>query len=185
LFLLCGLGNRGSEYRHTRHNIGYLTIDRFSERFNVPVSKKLCGCRTGLYEEVLLAKPDTYMNLSGGPVASLMKRMSVKPEDLILIHDDLDMEFGRIKIKWNGRDGGHKGVRSVSDALQSPLFYRLKIGIGREMSAAPEDYVLSPFKKAEAETLIETLDTAVDALHTFLFEGKAKAMSMYNRGSAV
>jgi peptidyl-tRNA hydrolase, PTH1 family len=185
LFLLCGLGNKGPEYKHTRHNIGYLTVDRFAERFHVPVNRKLCGCRTGTYEDVLLAKPDTYMNLSGGPVASLMKKMNIKAEDLLLVQDDLDMSFGRIKIKWSGRDGGHKGVRSVIDALQTPLFYRLKIGIGRDTSMAPEDYVLSSFGPAEKGGLIEALDTAVDAIHTFLFEGKEKAMSMYNRGSVV
>ncbi len=183
MFLLCGLGNKGSGYVYTRHNIGYLVIDRFSERFNIPITRKLCGCRVGIHNNLLLAKPDTFMNLSGGPLSVLMKKMDIALEDLILIHDDIDMEFGRMKIKWDGRDGGHKGVRSVIEALQSLLFYRVKIGIGRDPSMLPEDYVLSRFKEEETETLGEALDRTVDALHTFLFEGKDKAMSMYNRSS--
>jgi peptidyl-tRNA hydrolase, PTH1 family len=181
LFLLCGLGNKGSEYQYTRHNIGYLVIDRFSEKFRIPVKKKICGCRIGTHENVILAKPDTFMNISGSPVASLAGKMGIRPEDLILIHDDLDMDFGKIRIKQNGGDGGHRGVRSVADALQSRLFYRVKIGIGRNPFMEPEDYVLSGFKKEEREILIESLDRAADAIHTFIFESKEKAMSMYNK----
>jgi peptidyl-tRNA hydrolase, PTH1 family len=181
LFLLCGLGNKGAAYKYTRHNAGYLAIERFSERLHFALTKKQCGCRTGTYRDVLVAKPDTFMNLSGGPVSDLMTKMAVKIEDLVLVHDDLDIELGKLKIKWNGRDGGHKGVRSVVEAIQSPLFHRIKIGIGRDLSMEPEDYVLSPFRHDEAETLSDVLDTAADAIHTFLFEGKQKAMSMYNR----
>lgn len=183
MFLLCGLGNKGLEYKHTRHNIGYLVVDRFSERFDVSLKKKVVGCRIGMYRDVVLAKPDTFMNLSGGPVSALMTRMTIGLDGLILVHDDLDMEFGKIRIKSNGRDGGHKGVRSVMETLRSGLFYRVKIGIGRDPAMAPEDYVLSRFREEEAETLAETLDRAVDAIHTFIFEGKAKAMSMFNRSS--
>jgi PTH1 family peptidyl-tRNA hydrolase len=181
LFLLCGLGNKGSEYAFTRHNIGYLVVDMYSERFKIPVQKRLCGCRVGESEELILAKPNTYMNLSGGPVASLAQRKSVPPEGLVIIHDDIDMDFGRIRIRWNGSDGGHKGVRSVADALRSPLFFRMKIGIGRNPVIPPEEYVLSRFQGEEAKDLADILDRAVDALHTFVFESKEKAMSMYNR----
>ena len=181
MFLLCGLGNKGSEYAFTRHNIGYLVVDRFSERFNIPIRKRLCGCRVGESEQVVLAKPNTYMNLSGGPVASLAQRKSVPPESLIVIHDDIDMDFGRLRIRWDGRDGGHKGVRSIVGALQSPLFFRMKIGVGRNPVIPPEEYVLARFQGEEAEDLADILDRAVDALHTFIFESKEKAMSMYNR----
>jgi len=121
------------------------------------------------------------MNLSGGPVASLAQRMSVPLEGLVIIHDDIDMDFGRIRIRWNGRDGGHKGVRSVANALQSPLFYRMKIGVGRDPVIPPEEYVLARFNREESEELADVLDRAVDALHIFVYEGKEKAMSMYNR----
>jgi peptidyl-tRNA hydrolase, PTH1 family len=181
LFLLCGLGNKGSEYQFTRHNIGYLVIDRFSEKFHIPVKKKVCGCRIGMHENVLLAKPDTFMNISGPPVSLLATKMGITPEDLIIIHDDLDMEFGKIRIRLNGGDGGHRGVRSVADVLQSKLFYRVKIGIGRSPFMEPEDYVLSGFKEEERAVLIESLDRAADAIHTFIFESKEKAMSIYNK----
>ncbi len=181
MFLLCGLGNKGSEYRYTRHNVGYLVIDRFSEKFHIPLKRKISGCKVGMDENMLLAKPDTFMNISGVPVSSLMGKMGLKPEDLILIHDDLDMEFGKIRLKLNGGDGGHRGVRSVVEALQSKLFYRVKIGIGRDPFAEPEDYVLSRFKTDEANVLTESIDRAVGAIHTFVFEGKEKAMSIYNR----
>ncbi|OQC47089.1 MAG: Peptidyl-tRNA hydrolase [Deltaproteobacteria bacterium ADurb.Bin026] len=182
MFLLCGLGNKGFEYSYTRHNIGYLVVDRYSERFKIPLTKNRCGCKTGINDNIVLAKPDTYMNLSGTPVSLLMRKMNISPDDFILIHDDLDMDFGRIKIKWNGGHGGHKGVSSVVDALQTNLFHRLKIGIGRSPFMTPEDYVLSRFQQDDAETLNESIDIAVEALHVFVYEGKAKAMSMYNRG---
>ena len=181
MFLLCGLGNKGSEYAFTRHNAGYLVIDRFSERFRIPLRKRLSNCKVGESDQVIVAKPNTYMNLSGGPVASLVQRMSISLEALIIVHDDVDMDFGRIRIRWNGRDGGHKGVRSVASTLQSPHFFRMKIGIGRNPAIPTDEYVLSRFTGEEAEELADILDRAVDALHTFVYEGKEKAMSMYNR----
>jgi PTH1 family peptidyl-tRNA hydrolase len=181
LFLLCGLGNKGAGYRYTRHNAGYLVLDRYADRLGISINKKVSKCIIGEIENLILAKPDTYMNLSGGPLSSLLRKQKVSLEDLVIIHDDLDMEFGRIKIRWNGSDGGHKGVRSVVEFLGSPLFHRLKIGIGREPVLSPEEYVLTRFKKEELEPLSEILDTAVDALHTLVTESPAKAMSLYNR----
>ncbi len=181
MFLLCGLGNKGAGYRYTRHNIGYLVLDRYAERFRISISKKVSKCIVGERDNLILAKPDTYMNLSGGPLSSLVRKQKVPLDKLVLIHDDLDMEFGRVKIRWNGSDGGHKGVRSVTESLGSSLFHRLKIGIGRDPMLAPEEYVLTRFKREELEPLSEILDTAVDALHTLVTESPAKAMSLYNR----
>jgi peptidyl-tRNA hydrolase, PTH1 family len=181
LFLLCGLGNKGGGYAHTRHNAGYLVVDRFSEKHRIPVNKKLCGCRVGMSNDIILAKPDTFMNLSGKPVSSLINEMGLSLEDILVVHDDLDMEFGKIKIKWNGRDGGHKGVRSIADAVRSGSFYRMKIGIGRDPFMASEDYVLSKFSGDDLDILTDAMDRAVEAAHTFFFESKEKAMSMYNK----
>ena len=181
MLLLCGLGNKGAAYKYTRHNIGYLVLDRFAARLGISVTKKASKCIIGEGNGLILAKPDTYMNLSGGPVISLMKKNHILPESLILVHDDLDMEFGRIRIRWNGSDGGHKGVRSVIEFLGSPLLYRVKIGIGRDPVLPPEEYVLTRFKEEELGPLSEVLDSAADALHTFVTEGPAKAMSLYNR----
>ncbi|HVN97290.1 MAG TPA: aminoacyl-tRNA hydrolase [Syntrophorhabdaceae bacterium] len=181
MYLLCGLGNKGSEYVHTRHNIGYLVIDRFSERFNIPLNKKQSGCRIGLTQGLILAKPETYMNLSGEPLSKLIQKMNIDIADLVLIHDDLDMEFGKVRIRWNGRDGGHKGVRSVIERLGSAEFHRIKIGIGRNPAMAAEEYVLRRFEREELEALNEALDTAAEALNTFVRDGSARAMSIYNR----
>ena len=181
MFLICGLGNRGASYAYTRHNIGYLVVDRFSDRYHIPLNKKASGCVVSRDGDVLIAKPDTYMNLSGGPVASLMKRKGVTPGELVVVHDDLDMEFGKMKIRWGGSDGGHKGVRSIIDALQSPLFFRIKLGIGRDPVMLPEEYVLSRFPEEAIGDLVDVLDRAVDALHLFLNEGGEKAMNTYNR----
>jgi len=181
VFLLCGLGNKGSEYAGTRHNVGYLVVDRFSEALKVPFSKKLSGCRIGYSESLILAKPLTYMNLSGGPVFSLMKKMDISVEDFLLVHDDLDMELGRIRIRLGGSDGGHKGVRSVIETLGSSQFYRLKLGIGRDPGVEPEEYVLSHFGDHEMKIMNETIETAIEAARIFIFDSKSKAMSMYNR----
>lgn len=121
------------------------------------------------------------MNLSGEPLSRLIKKMNIDIADLVLIHDDLDMEFGKIRIRWNGRDGGHKGVRSVIQCLGSDQFYRVKIGIGRNPAMAAEEYVLRRFEREEFKMLNETLDTAADALHTFVRDGSAKTMSIFNR----
>lgn len=181
MHLLCGLGNKGSEYSFTRHNVGYLVIDRFSERFRIPVRKKDSGCRIGLKDDLVLAKPDTYMNLSGGPIARLAGKLKVPPDRTIVIHDDMDMDFGRMRIRLGGRDGGHKGVRSVIESLGGREFWRLKIGIGRNPSMPAEEYVLSRFDGDEAGELAEIIDIACDALKVFVFEGGSKAMSLFNK----
>jgi PTH1 family peptidyl-tRNA hydrolase len=161
--------------------MGYLVIDRYAERFEISVNKKATKYIIGETSNLILAKPDTYMNLSGGPVSSLVRKHKIPLDNLVLIHDDLDMDFGRIKIRWNGSAGGHKGVRSVIELLGSPLFHRMKIGIGRDPVLSPEEYVLIRFRKDDLEPLSEILDTAVDALHTLVTDGPAKAMSLYNR----
>jgi peptidyl-tRNA hydrolase, PTH1 family len=181
LYVLCGLGNKGPAYKNTRHNVGYLVLDRFSERFNVGFSRKLAGCIIGEDGDVLLAKPDTYMNLSGGPLSSLMRKRNIAPAALVVVHDDLDMEFGRMRIRWDGGDGGHKGVRSIAECLHTYDFHRIKVGIGRDNELPPEEYVLSRFKPAEREVLDAALDRTVEALHIFVSEGKEKAMNQFNR----
>jgi peptidyl-tRNA hydrolase, PTH1 family len=181
LHLLCGLGNKGSEYTFTRHNIGYLVVDRFSERFKIPLKKKDSGCRIGLKDDLILAKPDTFMNLSGSPVTKLVRKFSVPPDSIVVIHDDLDMEFGKMKIRLGGRDGGHKGVRSIIESLGTQDFYRLKIGIGRNPAVPAEEYVLSRFEYERQHELAEIIDVACEALDVLVCEGGPKAMSIYNK----
>jgi PTH1 family peptidyl-tRNA hydrolase len=176
------LGNKGSAYSFTRHNLGHLVVDRCSERFGIPLKRKIAGCRVGLGEGIALAKTETFMNLSGPPVAGLIAHMKLNLSDLMVAHDDLDMDLGRLRIRRDGRDGGHKGVRSIIEALGSREFYRLKLGIGRHPAMPAEEYVLSRFAAGESDLLAEIIDLAADAVRTFLEEGEAKAMSLYNRG---
>ena len=181
MLLLCGLGNSGAAYRNTRHNMGFLAIERFSKSLSAPMSRKVAGCVVGEIASALLARPDTFMNLSGGPVAALMKRRNIPPENLVVVHDDLDMEFGRLRLKWDGGDGGHKGVRSVAEHVGTSQFLRVKIGIGRDPVVPPEEYVLSRFKPTEADALAEALDRAVEALGVVVAEGRNRAMNLFNR----
>jgi len=181
LFLLCGLGNRDFRYFNTRHNAGYLVVERFSERYGIPLDKRIYNCIAGIKDNIVIAKPYTYMNLSGRPVAAIVKAFNIKNEEMMIVHDDLDIEFGRIKIKWDGSDGGHKGVRSVIESLGTKDFYRLKVGISRDPVMAPEEYVLSNFRKDEERLLNDVLDMAAEALYIFIHEGKEKAMSIYNK----
>jgi PTH1 family peptidyl-tRNA hydrolase len=161
--------------------MGYLVLDRFSEKRGTSLSGKMAGCIVGETDGAVLARADTFMNLSGGPISSLMRRKNIPPDHLMVVHDDLDMEFARMKMRWNGGDGGHKGVRSIAEALHTTLFYRIKIGIGRDPAQTPEDYVLSRFRGEEAAALDEALDRAAEAIDTFLREGFEKAMNLYNR----
>lgn len=183
MYLVAGLGNKGARYAYTRHNIGYLVVDRFADRFSIALKQRVFGCVVGKdhKEDVLLAKADTFMNLSGGPISSVLGWAGIPREQLIVVHDDMDMDFGRIKIRWNGGDGGHKGVRSITETFGSPFFYRIKVGIGRDPVMAPEDYVLSRFPKDRIGELVEVVDRVVDAIHVFVHEGKEKAMNEYNR----
>ena len=181
MLLLCGLGNSGAAYRNTRHNMGFLAIERFSKSQSVPMSRKVAGCVVGETASALLAKPDTFMNLSGGPVAALMKKRNIPAENLVVVHDDLDMEFGRLRLKWDGGDGGHKGVRSVAERVGTSQFLRVKIGIGRDPVAPPDEYVLSRFKPTEAAVLAEALDRAVEALGVVIAEGRDRAMNLFNK----
>ena len=181
MFLICGLGNKGAAYRYTRHNAGYFVLDRFSDKIGVPLSKKVAGCLVGEADGVLLAVADTYMNLSGGPISALMRKRHVLPEQLLVIHDDLDMEFARMKMRWDGGDGGHKGVRSLTEALHTPLFYRIKIGIGRDPTMLPEDYVLSRFTPDEVVALVPLCEKAGDAINVFIAQGGERAMNLCNR----
>lgn len=181
MFLVCGLGNKGGAYRYTRHNVGYLVLEMFSEKRGIPLSKKVAGCIAGEEDDLLLARADTYMNLSGGPISALMRKKRIAAEQLLVVHDDLDMDFSRMKIRFGGGDGGHKGVRSLIEALHTREFFRMKIGIGRDPAMMPDEYVLSRFRPDELPALSEVCERAVDAVDVFLAQGAEKAMNLFNK----
>ncbi len=184
-FLVVGLGNPGREYRGNRHNVGFMTIDRCCEAFGIKIgkvqAKALIGNGSWQDRKIILAKPQTYMNLSGDAIGSLMRYYKVPLEQLIVAHDDLDLPVGTLRLRPGGGSAGQKGVESTIQKIGTPNFPRLRIGIGRppgQMDAAA--YVLQDFSKADQEILFPTLDRAVEAVKVFLLNGLEAAMNQFN-----
>jgi PTH1 family peptidyl-tRNA hydrolase len=182
--LIVGLGNPGPNYSWTRHNAGFIVLDRFAALAAIPVNKKSFA---GLYGEgnlkgnrLLLLKPQTYMNLSGRSVAAALRFHKLETSDLLIIHDELDIPFGQIKLKEGGGHGGHNGLRSLHQELGNGDYPRLRIGIGKPLHGDMADYVLSNFSKNELAGLPRLVDGVVDALEMFITEGLPKTMSLYN-----
>ena len=153
--LVVGLGNPGRKYERTRHNLGFFIIDRMARQSGVTVKKRLCDAMVGEWsyegERVLLVKPQTYMNRSGESVKALLGYFRSAPEDLTVIYDDLDLAFGRIRIRPTGGAGGHRGILSIMESLAGARFYRVRVGIGRPPEGVdPVDFVLEPFTAQEA-----------------------------------
>ena len=182
--LIVGLGNPGPKYSWTRHNAGFIVLDRFAALAGIPVTKKSFA---GLYGEgdfkgnrLLLLKPQTYMNLSGRSVAAALGFHKLETSDLLVIHDELDIPFGQVKLKDGGGHGGHNGLRSLHQELGNGNYSRLRIGISKPLHGDMADYVLTNFNKNELAALPQLVDGAVDALELFLSEGLPKTMSLYN-----
>lgn len=180
-----GLGNPGLEYAWTRHNLGYQVVAALAELWRIPLTRRtLDNCwgqgRVG-QETVILAQPSTYMNLSGRAVSCLMAYMKLSLEDLVVIHDDMDVPLGRLKIGKGGGAGGHRGVLSIIEILGTQEFLRVKLGIGRpppQMSG--ESYVLSHFPLKEAETIVDFVVRAAQAVETLLEAGLAAAQHRFH-----
>lgn len=166
--LLVGLGNPDPEYTLTRHNVGFWALDRISKANRIPVRTprhhSLVGAGNIGGRRVVLAKPQTYMNLSGRAVRALLRAEGVGPESLIVIHDDMDIFLGRVKYNTTGGDGGHNGIRSIIEALGTREFRRLRIGLGRPPVAVEDrsDWVLSPFEESEREAIEEGVSLAAE-----------------------
>ncbi|HLY98206.1 MAG TPA: aminoacyl-tRNA hydrolase [Candidatus Angelobacter sp.] len=184
--LIIGLGNPGIEYQFTPHNIGFLAVDRIAERCGVTVDNRHCKALTARTrignEEVLLAKPETYMNLSGMSVRELTQKYEAEEKDLLVIYDELDLPLGRIRIRERGSSAGHNGMQSIINALQSQEVPRLRMGIAPESPGkGGAKYVLSPFRKSQLAAVDEVLDAAADAAEMILKDGIAAAMNRFNR----
>ena len=178
--LIVGLGNPGIEYQFTPHNLGFLTIDRIAGDRDVEVRNRQCRALTGRTrignEEVLLAKPETFMNLSGLSVRELLAEYQLRPDaDLIVIYDELDLPLGTIRIRQRGSSAGHNGMESIIETLGTQEFLRIRLGI------APEKKILKPFTKRQLKVVDEVLDTAAEAVKVILTEGPAAAMNRFNR----
>ncbi len=182
--LIVGLGNPGPRYSWTRHNAGFIVLDRFSSLHNISVIKKSFSALFGEGDfngnRLLFLKPQTYMNLSGRSVAAALRFHRLEPADLLVIHDELDIPFGQIKLKDSGGHGGHNGLRSLNQELGCGDYTRIRIGIGKPLHGDMAEYVLTNFCKEELANLPRLVDGAVDALEMLLNEGLPKAMSIYN-----
>jgi len=183
--IIVGLGNPGQEYTWTRHNLGYQVVAALSELWRIPLKRRDLDARWGLgqvgKESVILAQPTTYMNLSGRAASCLLAYCRVGPEALVVVHDDLDVPLGRIKIMDRGGAGGHKGVLSITDTLNTDRFLRVKLGIGRPPAGvSAEDYVLSHFAYKEVETIVDFVVRGARAVETLLEVGLAAAQQRFH-----
>jgi len=185
--LIVGLGNPGIEYQFTPHNLGFLAIDRIANEHGVEVRNRQCRALTARAvigsETVLLAKPETFMNLSGLSVGELVEKNEVRPEeDLIILQDELDFPLGTVRLHRNRSSAGHNGIESVIGALGTQDFLRIRMGVAPDRKI--EDgmsYLLSPMRKAQLELVAEMLDTTAEAVKVILTEGAAAAMNRFNR----
>ena len=187
LRLVVGLGNPGDVYANTRHNAGFMVVDEFADFFSVSLGKKKpfpnLQIGHGFIEgvEVILAKPMTFMNRSGPPVKKIAEFFRTSCEDMLIVHDDIDLTFGRLKIKEKGGDGGHKGLRSLIDAFGEGDFMRLRIGVGRpESGIDAADHVLGRFSPGEEKVLDQIFTMAQDAIVTVLGKGLEEGMNRFN-----
>jgi PTH1 family peptidyl-tRNA hydrolase len=186
MYVIAGLGNPGSKYEKTRHNVGFQVIDRLAAKYHIDMNMKkhkaICG--TGVIEgvKVLLVKPQTYMNLSGESIREVLDFYKVDPEEeFLVIYDDISLAPGQLRIRKKGSAGGHNGIKNIIQHLGTQVFPRIKVGVGEKPAGYDlADYVLSQFPKEDAELMNEAYDRAVQAAGCILTEGPDKAMNAFN-----
>ncbi len=183
-YLLAGLGNIGAEYELTRHNIGFLALDHFAEINNVKFEIDILAYKAEYRfkgKNIHLMKPTTYMNLSGKAVAYWIHQLKIPPENILVITDDLNLPFGKLRMRGKGSSGGQNGLNNINEVLQTENYARLRMGIGHEYAKGRQvDYVLSRFNSEEFKELPFLLNQASDSLLSFCMEGIAVAMNKYN-----
>ena len=181
-----GLGNPGEKYQATRHNLGFLVVDRLAKQHNIAVALKLCDALVGEGscngEKIAIVKPQTFMNRSGAAVEGLLSAYHGAADDLVVVYDDLDLAFGRIRIRPQGSAGGHRGIVSIMVSLAGARFCRVRVGIGRPPEGKDAaDYVLEPFNADEMSHLSEIIDRAAASVDCLLRDGAQRAMEVFNR----
>lgn len=183
--MIVGLGNPGAEYAETRHNAGFMVIDKIAEELRARYWKSECGAfvahvkRNG--EELILAKPQSFMNTSGGPVSKLAAQYKIKPEEILVIHDDMDIEPGTVRVKKGGGTGGHNGLKSIHAKLGSDAYLRVKVGVAHPSGRRQVvDYVLGVPRGEEAELFGVAQNLAADAALCVVDDGPTKAMNQFN-----
>lgn len=186
MILIVGLGNPGAKYQKTRHNLGFRVVDLLAERWEFGHYENRFDGEIGkgrvYFRDVFLLKPQTFMNLSGASVAACANYYKIVPADIWVVHDDLDLPIGKLRLRVGGSSGGHNGVASIIDRLGSPEFTRVRLGIGRPLTPVPiEDYVVQPFSPEEKELSQEMVVKAADAVSAAMKEDLKHAMNLYNR----
>ena len=184
--VVVGLGNPGRKYERTRHNAGFMAVGELARRLRIDIFQEKChsliGRRRIETAQIVLVKPQTYMNESGRAVAALLQGFYVSPGDLIVIHDELDLPLGTVRIKTGGGHGGHNGLRSIIESLGTPDFIRVRMGIGRPSQGVDSaDYVLSPFLADEQKAAADEAGRAADAVLAIASQGMTKAMNLFNQ----
>lgn len=191
-WLVIGLGNPGPKYEQTRHNVGQMALDQIAQELSESFKSHKTNSRIAVGRlrvpgpQLILMKPNTFMNLSGGPASQSAKYFDVPVDRIIVLHDELDVPFGNVKLKQGGGHGGHNGLRDITKALGTPDFLRVRIGIGRPTgSKDPADFVLSPFNSTEKKELDLLLADAADATSSIVFDGLLKAQQdVHSRNKA-
>jgi PTH1 family peptidyl-tRNA hydrolase len=183
--LIVGLGNPGGEYERTRHNVGWRVVDAFARKFRIEVSRHEKNALTGTGRvaggSVLVAKPLTYMNLSGDAVRLLVNAYLETPADMIVVYDDIDLPLGKLRIRPNGSAGTHNGMRSIIGEIATENFPRLRVGIGASEQGRLRDYVLDEFSPEEEPIVARAVERAVEALVLFVRGDLKRAMNQFNR----
>lgn len=183
--LVAGLGNPGEKYRATRHNVGFMIAEQLAGRSGIQLKKKghqaIYGIGRCSDTEIMVLLPQTYMNLSGASIGSALKSLGIDPGDLIVIHDDIDLPFGRLKFKKGGGHGGHNGLRHIRQVLGHGDFIRCRVGVGRPIEGGDVvNHVLRPFSATERQGLARVVDGATEALQELICQGLDAAMNEYN-----
>lgn len=188
LKIIVGLGNPGKQYELTRHNLGFMVMQKLAERYKISlrsssVTKAYCGKGKIEGQDVLLVLPTTYMNNSGVAVKKLAHAREVEYENILVVCDDLSLDFGRLRIRSKGSAGGHNGLKSIIALLETQEFPRLRMGIGQTGSQDTKDYVLAEFSKKEKDILNEFVDRAAEGCVAWISQGIAPAMEQYNKSA--
>lgn len=180
--MIVGLGNPGSEYAQTRHNVGFMLVNKLAGDLKINITKKkfnaLIGETNTKGEKVILVKPQTYMNLSGDSVAPLVNWYKIRPVDIVVIYDDMDLPLGKLRIRSSGGAGGHNGMKSIINMLGTDQFARMRIGIGRGQQSV--NHVLGKFSPEEREIIATTLEKTVQAVYTWMYQDINTAMNKFN-----
>lgn len=184
MWVIAGLGNPGIRYAKTRHNTGFLVIEEIARRAGLKFKTEGdLRISRGVIEgtDLVLIEPLTFMNLSGIAIKRILRQFNISSDNLIIIHDDVDMETGKLRIRKRGSSGGHRGIESIISSIGSREFIRVKVGIGKEKGVPVEEYVLGKFKKEEMPLILDAVNRAADAVLCIISEGVDKAMNKFNR----